>query len=107
MCFVTLYLLLECQVLDLVLGGILCFLIFKRYIDLYSSSMKSNSGSLWSFVLLLVITDVPCCLVPLYHNSLQSVELECLALYLDSDICPWNVGKPWENLLPSEWSEVW
>ncbi|RWR80582.1 Pleckstrin domain-containing protein [Cinnamomum micranthum f. kanehirae] len=36
----------------------------------------------------------------------KSVELERLALYLDSDISPWNVGKPWADLLPSEWSEV-
>ncbi|KAF8380627.1 hypothetical protein HHK36_028116 [Tetracentron sinense] len=36
----------------------------------------------------------------------KSVELERLALYLDSDICPWHVDKPWEDLLPSEWSQV-
>ncbi|XP_058084436.1 uncharacterized protein LOC131232245 isoform X2 [Magnolia sinica] len=36
----------------------------------------------------------------------KSVELERLALYFDSDIHPWNVDKPWEDLLPSEWSQV-
>jgi vacuolar protein sorting-associated protein 13A/C len=37
---------------------------------------------------------------------LQSVELESLALYFDSDRSPWSVDKPWEDLLPSEWSQV-
>ncbi|XP_043715720.1 uncharacterized protein LOC122664096 isoform X2 [Telopea speciosissima] len=36
----------------------------------------------------------------------KSVELERLALYLDSDIRPWHIDKPWEDLLPSEWSQV-
>ncbi|KAF9624988.1 hypothetical protein IFM89_016808 [Coptis chinensis] len=36
----------------------------------------------------------------------KSVELERLALYLDSDIRPWSICKSWEDLLPSEWSEV-
>ncbi|GAB2273666.1 hypothetical protein Dimus_008448 [Dionaea muscipula] len=36
----------------------------------------------------------------------KSVELERLAVYLDSDILPWYVDKPWEKLLPSEWSEI-
>ncbi|KAG9452487.1 hypothetical protein H6P81_005391 [Aristolochia fimbriata] len=36
----------------------------------------------------------------------KSVELERLAFYLDSDISPWNVDKPWDELLPSEWSKV-
>ncbi|KAJ4951540.1 hypothetical protein NE237_028372 [Protea cynaroides] len=36
----------------------------------------------------------------------KSVELERLAVYLDSDICPWRIDKPWEDLLPSEWSQV-
>ncbi|GAB2263603.1 hypothetical protein Droror1_Dr00025737 [Drosera rotundifolia] len=34
------------------------------------------------------------------------VELERLAVYLDSDTVPWYVNKPWEKLLPSEWSEI-
>lgn len=34
------------------------------------------------------------------------VELERLAFYLDSDICPWHVDKPWEDMLPSEWVQV-
>lgn len=38
---------------------------------------------------------------------MQSVELEQLSLYLDSDITPWYVSKPWELLLPSEWAQVW
>lgn len=37
----------------------------------------------------------------------QSVQLDRLALYLDSDISPWHVNKPWEDLLPSEWVQVY
>jgi hypothetical protein len=37
---------------------------------------------------------------------LQSVERERLALYFDSDSSPWSVDKPWEELQPSEWSQV-
>lgn len=37
---------------------------------------------------------------------LQSVELDGLAAYFDSDIVPWHVSKPWEDLLPSEWFKV-
>ncbi|KAL5230936.1 hypothetical protein ABZP36_029712 [Zizania latifolia] len=36
----------------------------------------------------------------------KSVELESLALYFDSDSSPWSVDKSWEDLLPSEWSQV-
>ncbi|KAF6135498.1 hypothetical protein GIB67_015351 [Kingdonia uniflora] len=36
----------------------------------------------------------------------KSVELERLAFYLDSDVSPWCVDKPWDDLLPSEWSQV-
>uniref|UniRef100_A0A7N0VMH0 PH domain-containing protein n=1 Tax=Kalanchoe fedtschenkoi TaxID=63787 RepID=A0A7N0VMH0_KALFE len=36
----------------------------------------------------------------------KSVELEQLSLYLDSEISPWYVNKPWELLLPSEWAQV-
>ncbi|KAI7739602.1 hypothetical protein M8C21_022627 [Ambrosia artemisiifolia] len=36
----------------------------------------------------------------------QSVELERLAVYLDSDITPWHISKPWEDLQPSEWDQV-
>ncbi|WCJ20748.1 hypothetical protein M5689_002962 [Euphorbia peplus] len=36
----------------------------------------------------------------------KSVELDQLALYLDSDISPWYVDKRWEDLLPSEWVQV-
>ena len=36
----------------------------------------------------------------------KSVELERLACYLDSDIYPWHVDKPWEDLLPWEWVQV-
>ncbi|GMH29787.1 hypothetical protein Nepgr_031630 [Nepenthes gracilis] len=36
----------------------------------------------------------------------KSVKLERLAVYLDSDISPWHVDKPWEDLLPFEWSQV-
>ncbi|KAL6642664.1 hypothetical protein ACP70R_020845 [Stipagrostis hirtigluma subsp. patula] len=36
----------------------------------------------------------------------KSVELESLALYFDSDSSPWSMDKPWEDLTPSEWSQV-
>ncbi|AQL05543.1 pleckstrin homology (PH) domain-containing protein [Zea mays] len=36
----------------------------------------------------------------------MSVELESLAVYFDSDSSSWIVDKPWEDLLPSEWSQV-
>nr|XP_043638921.1 uncharacterized protein LOC122610015 [Erigeron canadensis] len=36
----------------------------------------------------------------------KSVELEKLAVYLDSDISPWHVTKPWEDLHPTEWDQV-
>ncbi|CAA7406723.1 unnamed protein product [Spirodela intermedia] len=36
----------------------------------------------------------------------KSVELERLAFYLDSDICPWSIEKQWEDLLPSDWSQI-
>lgn len=36
----------------------------------------------------------------------KSVELERLAVYLDPDISPWKIDKPWEDLLPSEWSQI-
>ncbi|XP_023553987.1 uncharacterized protein LOC111811402 [Cucurbita pepo subsp. pepo] len=34
------------------------------------------------------------------------VELNQLAVYLDCDISPWYMDKPWEDLLPSEWDKV-
>lgn len=37
---------------------------------------------------------------------LQSVELDRLAFYLDSDMSPWYINKRWEDLLPSEWDQV-
>ncbi|XP_057487524.1 uncharacterized protein LOC130773593 isoform X2 [Actinidia eriantha] len=36
----------------------------------------------------------------------KSIELEGLAVYLDSDSCPWHVDTPWEDLSPMEWSQV-
>ncbi|RLN19158.1 hypothetical protein C2845_PM02G19660 [Panicum miliaceum] len=36
----------------------------------------------------------------------KSVELESLAMYFNSDSSPWTVDKPWEDLLPSEWSQI-
>ncbi|KAK6935059.1 Pleckstrin homology domain [Dillenia turbinata] len=36
----------------------------------------------------------------------KSVELGRLALYLDSDILPWCLDKPWEDLLPAEWVQI-
>ncbi|XP_008465914.2 uncharacterized protein LOC103503494 isoform X1 [Cucumis melo] len=34
------------------------------------------------------------------------VELNQLAVYLDCDISPWYLDKPWEALHPSEWDKV-
>ncbi|CAK8539544.1 unnamed protein product [Lathyrus sativus] len=36
----------------------------------------------------------------------KCVELDRLAVYLDSDIIPWHVDKAWEDLLPSEWFQI-
>ncbi|XP_075505709.1 uncharacterized protein LOC142542773 isoform X1 [Primulina tabacum] len=36
----------------------------------------------------------------------KSAELERLAIYWDSDINPWYLEKPWEDLLPVEWAQV-
>ncbi|CAH8391411.1 unnamed protein product [Eruca vesicaria subsp. sativa] len=36
----------------------------------------------------------------------KSVELDRLALYLDSDMSPWHIDKPWEDLLPVEWDQI-
>lgn len=36
----------------------------------------------------------------------KSVQLERLAFYLDSDILPWHATKPWVDLHPFEWDEV-
>ncbi|XP_010540792.1 PREDICTED: uncharacterized protein LOC104814451 [Tarenaya hassleriana] len=36
----------------------------------------------------------------------KSVELDRLAFYLDSDMSPWHIDKPWEDLLPSEWAQI-
>ncbi|KAJ4777649.1 Pleckstrin (PH) domain-containing protein isoform 2 [Rhynchospora pubera] len=36
----------------------------------------------------------------------KSVVLESLAFYFDSDSNPWEVDKPWEDLRPSEWSQI-
>ncbi|KAK4786568.1 hypothetical protein SAY86_010401 [Trapa natans] len=36
----------------------------------------------------------------------KSVELERLAVYLDSNVSPWHLDMPWERLLPSEWVQV-
>jgi hypothetical protein len=37
---------------------------------------------------------------------LQSVHLERLALYHDSDRLPWEIDKRWEDISPREWIEV-
>jgi hypothetical protein len=37
---------------------------------------------------------------------LQSVHLERLALYHDSDRLPWEIDKRWEDISPHEWIEV-
>ncbi|XP_020979196.1 uncharacterized protein LOC107640015 [Arachis ipaensis] len=36
----------------------------------------------------------------------KSVELDRLAVYFDSDIIPWHINQAWEDLLPSEWFQV-
>lgn len=36
----------------------------------------------------------------------QSLQLERLAIYHDSDSFPWNLDKRWEDLTPKEWTEV-
>ncbi|VVA93348.1 unnamed protein product [Arabis nemorensis] len=36
----------------------------------------------------------------------KSVELDRLAFYLDSDMTPWHIDQPWEDLLPVEWDQV-
>ncbi|KAF8689392.1 hypothetical protein HU200_041935 [Digitaria exilis] len=36
----------------------------------------------------------------------KSVELESLAMYFNSDSSPWTVDKPWEDLVPSEWTQI-
>uniref|UniRef100_A0A1J3IIE4 Putative vacuolar protein sorting-associated protein 13A n=1 Tax=Noccaea caerulescens TaxID=107243 RepID=A0A1J3IIE4_NOCCA len=36
----------------------------------------------------------------------KSVELDRLAFYLDSDMSPWHIDKPWEDLLPFEWDQI-
>jgi len=41
-----------------------------------------------------------------FYIALQSVELDRLAVYLDSNIIPWHINKTWEDLLPSEWFQV-
>lgn len=37
---------------------------------------------------------------------LQSVQLERLALYHDSNRLPWEIDKRWEDISPREWIEV-
>lgn len=37
---------------------------------------------------------------------LQSVQLERLALYHDSNRLPWEIDKRWEDISPHEWIEV-
>ncbi|KAF3782527.1 Vacuolar sorting-associated protein 13C [Nymphaea thermarum] len=40
-------------------------------------------------------------------GSIQKfVELDRLAFYFDSDSSPLTTNKPWEDLLPSEWSQI-
>lgn len=36
----------------------------------------------------------------------QSLQLERLAMYHDSDSVPWKTNKGWEELAPEEWVEV-
>lgn len=38
--------------------------------------------------------------------GLQSGELNRLSFYFDSDTKSWPMEKPWEELLPKEWSKV-
>ncbi|XP_042024109.1 uncharacterized protein LOC121771392 [Salvia splendens] len=36
----------------------------------------------------------------------KTVKLERMAVYLDADIRPWYIAKSWEDLLPSEWEQI-
>ncbi|GER35434.1 pleckstrin homology (PH) domain-containing protein [Striga asiatica] len=36
----------------------------------------------------------------------KSVQLERMAIYLDSDVSPWHIEKAWEDLSPSEWGQI-
>ena len=37
----------------------------------------------------------------------QSLQLERLAMYHDSDNLTWKMDMKWEDLSPKEWIEVW
>lgn len=54
----------------------------------------------------MLLASVLLLLMSFFPIALQSVELDRLAVYLDSDIIPWHVNKAWEDLLPSEWFQV-
>ncbi|KAI3698035.1 hypothetical protein L6452_31145 [Arctium lappa] len=54
--------------------------------------------------------DIKCCYameVSGPYRSSKSVEHERLAVYLDSDISPWCIAKPWEDLQLFEWDQFW
>lgn len=36
----------------------------------------------------------------------KSVQLDSLAFYFDSDVSPWHIEKSWEDLIPSEWNQI-
>lgn len=42
----------------------------------------------------------------LFMVLVQSLQLERLAVYHDSDSLPWKLEKGWEDLSPKEWVEV-
>lgn len=74
---------------------------------LISSSLKLHASAfLFDFHPLFGIFHVNLFFLLLIVFIVQSVELDRLAVYLDSDVCPWNVVKLWKDMLPSEWSMV-
>lgn len=75
----------------------LCFKNLKSWLMHTFINAKSLLSILTVFIVVLTVSLL---------IILQSVELDRLAVYLDSDIVPWHVDKSWEKLLPSEWLKV-
>lgn len=83
------------------------FIHENAFLILISSLLKLHASALlFDFHPLFCICHVNLFFLLLIVFILQSVELDRLAVYLDSDVCPWNVVKLWKDMLPSEWSMV-
>lgn len=83
------------------------FIHENAFLILISSLLKLHASAfLFDFHPLFCIFHVNLFFLLLIVFILQSVELDRLAVYLDSDVCPWNVVKLWKDMLPSEWSMV-